>query len=305
MTRKLFFNILIYISIAFLVYYLFKYNYIDIKGLSFDPVYLVLSVFFLWGGFFASTFGWKRILNVHGVPSSVEDAIKSHGLSVFAKYIPGKVWVILGRASKISLGGYSLKTTSFASLKEQLIYLWLGFLQALCYLLVINSQVELLLLVVLLIVGLTLFNFSGWFRKIISFFYIRIFKKELEIPVVKTKEVLSVIGIITFYWLLWDIAFWLFIRSTFSDVHFIVSFIFPLSISLGLIAVIVPGGFGIREGLIVVGLTSFGIPLELATTISVAARLWFISGEVFIFLLALVLEKFGKKRNDSNRAGEE
>lgn len=298
MTRKLFFNILIYISIAFLIYYLYKYNYIDIKGLSFDPVFLVLSVVFLWGGFFASTFGWKRILNAHGIPSRVRDSVVSHGLSVFAKYIPGKVWVILGRASKISISGFSLKTTSFASLKEQLIYLWLGLLQALLYLVVSESQVELLLLVVLLIIGLTLFNFSGWFRRIISFFYKKIFKKELEIPVVKTKEVLSVIGIIAFYWLLWDIAFWLFIRSTFSDVHFIVSFIFPLSISLGLIAVIIPGGFGIREGLIVVGLTSFGIPLELATTISIAARLWFISGEVFIFLLALALEKFGLRKKN-------
>jgi len=158
--------------------------------------------------------------------------------------------------------------------------------------------------VVLLIIGLTLFNFSGWFRRIISFFYKKIFKKELEIPVVKTTEVISVIGIIAFYWLLWDIAFWLFVRSTFPDVKILVSFIFPLSISLGLIAIIIPGGLGIREGLIVVGLASFGIPLELATTISIAARLWFISGEVFIFILALMLEKFGEKRNDSSLFGE-
>jgi len=289
MTRKLFFNILIYLSLAFLVYYLYRYNYIDIKGLSFNLWYLTASIFFLWAGFVASTIGWKKVLNIHGIPVKSSDAIISHGLSVFAKYIPGKVWVILGRASKISIGGYPLKTTSFASLKEQLVYVWLGLIQALVFFCVSKGNVELLLLVILLIVGLTLFNFSGWFRQTLAFFFKKIFKKEFDVPRVSPKELFGLIGYIAFYWLLWDVAFWLFVKSVFSDTSVLVSFIFPLSVTLGLLAVIVPGGFGVREGLIVVGLTSFGVPLELAASISIAARLWFISGEIFLFLLALGL----------------
>jgi hypothetical protein len=39
-----------------------------------------------------------------------------------------------------------------------------------------------------------------------------------------------------------------------------------------------------------------GIPVEIATTISVISRLWFISGEVFIFILALSVNKISAKK---------
>ena len=39
-----------------------------------------------------------------------------------------------------------------------------------------------------------------------------------------------------------------------------------------------------------------GMPLEEATTIAIISRLWFITGEVFIFFLSLVLNKFSLRR---------
>jgi hypothetical protein len=38
-----------------------------------------------------------------------------------------------------------------------------------------------------------------------------------------------------------------------------------------------------------------GMPLEIATTIAIISRLWFISGEVFIFFVSLALNKFSLK----------
>ena len=35
-----------------------------------------------------------------------------------------------------------------------------------------------------------------------------------------------------------------------------------------------------------------GMAVEIATTIAVMSRLWFISGEVFLFLLSLSLNRF-------------
>lgn len=64
---------------------------------------------------------------------------------------------------------------------------------------------------------------------------------------------------------------------------------------LGLLAIIIPGGFGVREGIMVFYLVLLGIPLEIAGGIAVLARLWFIIGEIFIFLLAVGLNLFIKK----------
>ncbi len=302
--RKLFFNALIYISLAFLLAFLYKYNYIDVKGISFNPWLLGVSCIFLWAGFIGSALGWKKALSIHGIEVSRKEAISSHGLSVFAKFIPGKVWVILGRASKVSIIGHSLKTSSYASLKEQMVYVWLGLIQALVVFGVSHRNIELFVLVLLLIIALTLFNFSGWVRRIFAFVFKKVFKKELDIPRVGTKELFGLVGYIGLYWLLWDIAFWLFVSAVLPGCSILTAFVFPLSVTLGLLAIIVPGGLGVREGLIVIGLSAFGVPVELATAISIAARLWFLSGEVFIFILAffffLSLSLFKNKYHETS-----
>jgi uncharacterized membrane protein YbhN (UPF0104 family) len=298
--RKYFFNGLVYLSLVFLVVFLYRYNYIDVKGLRFNPFYLTGAIIFLWLGFFGSTLGWKKALLIHGVSISTRQAIVSHGLSVFAKFIPGKVWVILGRASKATLQGQSIRTASFASLKEQLVYVWLGLLQALIVFFVSHRNFELLLLILVLLAGLTLFNFSDWFRRISAYLFQKIFKKELDIPRVTPKELLQLIGYIALYWLCWDIAFWLFVKSIFPEAPILAAFVFPLSVTLGLLAIIVPGGLGVREGLIILGLSVYGIPVELATTISIASRLWYTTGELFIFVLALILDHVKRKSNPTN-----
>lgn len=285
--RKWFFNILIYLSLVFLVVYLYRYNYLNLGAASFNPWLLASSTFFLWMGFVGSALAWRKCLALHNIPVGRLGAIASHGLSVFAKFIPGKVWVVLGRASKVSLGGHSLKTASYASVKEQLVYVWIGLALGIVLLLVKDGSRELLLLVALLFLGLTIFNLSNWFRRLVALVYKRVTKREFDIPRITPKEMLSLAGSIATYWVLWSVGFWLFTKSIVADIPVAVALVFPLSVTLGLLAVIVPGGLGVREGFVVLGLSLFGVPVDIATTVSVAARLWFLSGEVFIFLLGL------------------
>ncbi|NHB68456.1 lysylphosphatidylglycerol synthase domain-containing protein [Perlabentimonas gracilis] len=285
--RKWFFNILIYLSLIFLVVYLFRYNYVDLKGIRFNYWYLSLSCILLWIGFIASALAWRKCLVLHNMPVSGVKAVVSHGLSVFAKFIPGKVWVVLGRASKVSSEGVSLKTASYASLKEQLVYIWLGLALGSFFLLFQNGNWELLLIVFTLFLGLTVFNLSDWFRRLVALAYKKITKHEFDIPRISAKEIIALAGSVAIYWVLWSAGFWFFTKSIIADISPFVAFAFPLSVTLGLLAIIVPGGLGVREGLMVVGLTALGTPIDVAATISIAARLWFLSGEVFIFLLGL------------------
>lgn len=297
--RKFFFNILLYISLIFLVVYLYRYNYVDIKGISFNIPLLIVSTIFLWLGFLLSSLGWHRALAVHGINISRKEAVISHGMSVFSKFIPGKIWVILGRASKVSLNKHSMETASFASLKEQLVYLWLGLLQSIILVAGPMRSMGSVSLLAALLVGLSAFIFSDWFRRLTSHLYFKILKKELSIPPIAKGEILKLLATISLYWICWDIAFLLFVKSIFPEAPAITAFIFPMSVTMGVLALFTPGGLGVREGLITLGLVSLGLPLEIAAAASIAARLWFTTGELFIFTFAFLLnlkQKFNRKR---------
>jgi uncharacterized membrane protein YbhN (UPF0104 family) len=217
-------------------------------------------------------------------------------MSIFAKYIPGKIWVILGRASKVAEGKYSLKTTSYASLKEQLLYIWAGLLLSAVPLFIYRGVDLYSLGVVILFIFMCFINFSDQFRLIVIRVIKKVFKKDIEIPHISFKESLNILFFITCYWVAWIIAFYLFSLSVYPETSVNIGFIFPLSVTLGLLAVIMPGGIGVREGILTGFMVLSGIPLEIATTISVISRLWFISGEVFIFLLALFVNKCFKMK---------
>ena len=125
-----------------------------------------------------------------------------------------------------------------------------------------------------------------------------LFKKKFEIPHVSIKEALPMLKTILGYWILWSLGFYILSLSIFPGTPIIATFAFPLSVCYGLLAVIVPGGIGVRESIIVFFLTACGMEPSLSVTISLIQRLWFITGEMFIFGLALIMKnKFKKSEN--------
>ena len=289
---KILFRILIYLSLAFLVIYLYKFDYFKVQGLKLDLIYLVPGTLLLWAGFLMSTMSWWKALKTHNINVSPKTALISQGLSVFSKYIPGKVWVILGRASFVSQEEHSMRNASYISLKEQLIYVWLGLLLGLGPLLYFYPFNGFVILVLVLTLFFTFFLYSRGFHSFIIQVLSYLFKKTLEVPLVTIKEVLPLITYVLGYWIIWMIAFYLFMLSFHIDFSVMVIFCWPLSISLGVLSLITPGGIGVREGIITGFMVLTGMAVEDAATIAVISRLWFITGEVFIFLLSLYLNRF-------------
>ncbi len=293
---KILFRILIYLSLAFLVVYLYKFDYLRVKGLDLDPAYIIPGTILLWGGFIMSTLSWWKALKIHNIHVSKRLALVSHGLSVFAKYIPGKVWTILGRASFISLEDHSIRSASYISLKEQLIYVWLGLLIGIGPLLYFYPFSGFVILVVFLTIFFTFFLYSKGFHQFVIRLLSKLIRKKLEVPLVTIREVIPLILYVLAYWGLWMLAFYLFVMAFHFEFSIAVIFSWPLSISLGVLSLITPGGIGVREGIMTGFMVLTGMPLEEATTIAVISRLWFITGEVFIFLLSLVLNKFSLRK---------
>lgn len=283
-------KVLLYLSFGFIIYYLYTFDYLFLSGLKHNSLLLVASLIFLWLGFVLSTLSWKNSLKVHQINITNQLAIYSHGISVFAKYIPGKVWVILGRASIVSERTSSLSILSTISLKEQLVYLLTGLIVSLFAVVWLPLNPLYSLFVGITALALGLFLFSRIIHQLILRIIKQLFKKQLDIPHVTIREALPMLKSILAYWFFWSFGFYLLVLAMHPGASVIITFAFPLSVCYGLLAIIVPGGIGVRESIIVFFLTSAGMDTSFSITVSLLQRLWFISGEIFIFGLAIFMK---------------
>lgn len=288
---KRLFNILLYISFIFLIIYLYNQDYIDTdwKQISLWPLGLSVILFFI--GITFSSISWWKSLQVHDILISKSLAIVSHGLSIFAKYIPGKIWVIMGRATYVSAWNHSFTAASVASLKEQLIYVWVGLGVSAIPMFMFYGLDYFSIMVMAIFLAFSFFIFSEGFNRFIIRILNRILKKELNIPAISLRNSLSIALYCLVYWVIWMAGFFFLAYSLQDEVTILVVFAFPLSVTLGILAVIFPGGIGVREGIMTGFLTHSGMPVQDAASLSVMARLWFMSGEIFIFVLALILRR--------------
>lgn len=279
---------LMYLSVLFLVWYLTKVDYLVLDWSEIRWGYFTVSVLFLFLGFTFSALSWRKSLNLSGINVSKRTAIYSHGVSVFAKYIPGKIWVILGRASIVSEKGYSLVKCSASSLNEQLVFLLSGFFTSLVFIAFISVPFYIVAAVILTAGGILFLLLSKKVNQLATFLVLRLFKKNIDIPMISARAFRGLLFYTLFYWLIWSLAFFLLVKAFYSDASIMSGLIFPISGCYGLLAFFLPGGIGVREGIITYFLTQIGVPLPTATAISVGQRLWFITGEVYMFLLALL-----------------
>lgn len=290
----------IYISILFLFIYLYKLNYFnEIKVVSLWLVFL--SLLFLCFGFFTTGLAWWKNLTEYNYHVSISECFAGIGLSIFGKYIPGKLWVVVGRAAYISeKRNLSLKSISLISLNDQFITIWVGLLLGALGLFILGGFHLWGWLAILLWCGLSLVLFSRVFHILVEYMATRILKKKIVITSLKLKTTLSLLPWYILTWLLWSIAFYCFVAGLSSNnISLGTGLIFPLAGSLGIIAIISPGGIGVREGIMVGLLNLTGISIQEATTISIASRLWFLIGEGFIFVLGLLADKTNTLKTNS------
>jgi hypothetical protein len=283
-------QLIIVFSLVFLVIYLMQHNLINLSLLRLNESFYV-SLIFLFLGFVLSGFSWWYAVVIHKVKISILFGILSHGLPIFTKYIPGKIWTILGRASKVaSHTNKPVSELSFISLKEQLVYLLIGILISIVPVYLLYGLSFFFMFVLLSGMGLGLIIFNKNIHNLMLWVLGKFMKKPLELPLLSIKNGLKLSFFNVLLWIAWTLAFYFFgcsIEDSFGLNH---AFVFPISVVYGVLAIFMPGGIGVRESIITAYLVLSGVEIELATTISVLSRIWFMLGEVFIFLLALLLQ---------------
>ena len=292
---KLLSKYFVYISIVFLLIYLKKSDLLIFpKVVSYTS--LVLSIFCLFVGFVFTSFTWLVILRKFDLPVNIKNSLASIGLSIFGKYIPGKLWIIVGKSGYIAeQEKLPIKKLSLIALNEQVIYLWTGLILGAIGLVAVDGVGT---WGGTILISLTFFSvtiFTTFPQKLLVYLYQKLTNRKLAVPSISFSRVITIIPFFFFTWIFWCIGFYFFVSSIVDDVIFpYIGLGFSLATTLGVVAVIAPGGIGVREGVLVGFLTLSGMTMENATTVSVASRLWYLSGEVFIFLLGYFIHNYGE-----------
>jgi uncharacterized membrane protein YbhN (UPF0104 family) len=289
---KSWFKYSVYVSLLFLLIGLTQSNFFIVPEVYsiFD---LIISFVLLFSSFIVGAICWKEILRKNHYHIQSRECLASVGLTVFAKYLPGKILTIIGRAvyvgEKHSLPVHQL---SSISLDAQLITLWLGLMFGALGVFLLGGVRIWGWLILILWVGLTVIIFCQLPRSSAEYLIKKILKKTVTLPRLATKSVFAVLPWFIFYWTLSSVSFYMLVNSLTSiDVPLGVGLGFPLAGSLGVMAFIVPGGLGVREGAIIAYLSLVDISVPVATTISIASRLWYLVGEVFIFFVGWMADR--------------
>jgi len=289
------FKYFIYISLIFLVIALIKADYLVIPKI-YSYFYLVLSIIFLFIGFIFNCISWKEVLNKADLKINLKNSIASVGLSIFCKYIPGKIWTIVGKADYIAgKNNCSVKKISSLSLNAQFITLWVGLILGEIGLFLLKGLKIWESIILIIWLFLTIIIFTDIAHKFTVKIISKFFNKNINIPRLKFANVLKVLPWFLLYWVFWCLAFYFLTKSmTGNNVSLNVGLGFPLAGTLGILAIIAPGGIGVRESILLSYLTLAGLNIQEATTISVVSRLWFLTGEFFIFIIAVIFDRINK-----------
>jgi len=244
---------------------------------------------------------WHLIVKTEISTLTYKDAFISTGKFIFSKYIPGKLWVIIGKAGylkeKYNRGFINLTSYSFYYM---LISIFSGTLVGLAILYFIDLHWFIGVVIgALILTTIVSFGFKPGISltsRLLTF----IFRKEIILPHVTSKITFQMCLLSIGNWLIWALAFYLLLLSfkDFGTVNIIAGLLFPLSSVVGIIVIIAPGGLGFREGFLTLGLTALGMTAKDAASVAVLSRMWFLIGEVFIFLIAFIIDWGEKKRTN-------
>ena len=289
---KKYFTVFLYVSILFLIIALINGDFLHIP-LIYSTWKIVLSLILLFLGFVFDALAWQKIINSHGNNSvKLNDAIASMGLSIFGKYIPGKFWIILGRAGFLAKK-YDLneKDAAIISLNAQFLSLWVGLLLGGFGVLLIGNTAWYGLLGLGLWLVLTFILFTRAPHKLSEGVFNRLFNKQISIPSLNFNSISAIMPWYFINWLLWIASFYFLVDAlTIISVSPLVGFIFAIGGTIGLVVIFAPGGIGVREGVLFAFLMLCGLEAPVATSISIASRLWFLCGEFFIFFMGYLLK---------------
>ncbi len=253
---------------------------------KFNYFYLISSFIVLVVYYFLIFFGWHIILKKLKVKIKFFQTIKIRAISELGRYMPGKVWHLLGRVyftKRMGLSTIKIVTSFGLELASSIIAGLMVFLIFFPFFIKTDLTINFL---PFLIIGIPL-GLICIHPKILNSilnFGLKIIKKQRINIELKYKDMLMLVLMYCSFWLVVGFGFFLLINSIYSiqfSKIFIVVSIYAIGWVIGFLSLITPGGIGVREG-VLAGLLALYMPLPIAIIISFVSRIWSIAVELLL-----------------------
>jgi len=283
-----------YLLVLVVIFFLVKYVYENWQAVSlyqwqFKYGLLAISFGLVFLNFLFFIQIWRGLLfKSSSFNLSFKKGFKIWFYSNLGKYVPGKLWSVMGMVYLCEKEGIPKAATLTSAILNQLLNIIGGLI-----LVLILSGTKFLS-------GVPRLTYLPLALILLLFLYPKVMEKSLNWGLKKLKKEPVKINLsfkenivfTLFFMLAWGVyglAFNVFILSltdySFSLFPFLTS-IFVFSYLAGFLSIFVPGGLGVREGLLIYYLSGY-FPLPVATLIALLSRLWMTAAEVLGFFVSL------------------
>jgi len=300
--KNLLMVIILIVSIYFLVEKLVS-NWNEVQAYDWEISYfyfLISLVGLIIYYLVAHAFQWRPILSTLGVKLTFYKSLKYWTIGQLGRYLPGKVWFVLGRLYFCSKEGIR-KSIVLLSIFLELFFLAITSIFIFLVSLLFAKQVQLntnyIYALIVIIFLAFIFIHPKVFSKIINFILKKIKKPLLKIEITKF-QILKFSLLISFLWFFQGFLFFIFSKSIYSQLgwSFLPLFIgaYALAWFLGLISFVTPGGIGVREVILTYFLGNY-LPSYIIVVIVILFRLILTAIEFGLGAILSMHHKFGKK----------
>jgi hypothetical protein len=266
----------------------------------FESFPLILSTLIFILSYFIQIWAWYLITSKLSIALPLLETLESWFYSQFGKYLPGKVWLLLGRfyfyESKgksrrgISIGLYLETVTTIMAAGLIFVVALILFKEGLFY-----SGKQLWWLILLFLFAFISLH-PRVLQKILSWLLTQFKREPISLPI-SYLDILWILFVCIMAWVVGGVGFYLFVDSIFPvSPHQILFLTGALAFSsiLGLIAIFAPSGLGVREGTLVY-LLSYIMPGSVAVVISILTRIWMTLIEIGLTGVIYLLGQFQKR----------
>ncbi len=233
-------------------------------------------------------FVWNLLLRSFGYSLEFKKLFVIWWLAAMGRYLPGKMWQLVGLAVLAEHEGVPAEVTTSTSILTQMLSIISGLLIAIPTVLVVKPDSLFVLLIA--IFALLIAVYPPIFQRLVNFVGKRFRGIEIEVKLSVIK-LLEIIGFYLLGWVAYGVGFNMFLHGI-ADIEItpLIIPIYAFSYVVGLISIFVPGGLGVREGLITLFLGKW-ISSGVASATAIAARIWMTLIEVIFFVAAIGMSR--------------
>jgi len=310
---QVFLSLLVLFVVSFFFYREFQKNWEIVRSydLKINLLYIVLSFSAIVVTYLLTTYGWFFTLNfLSNHKITFPESVAMVNTSNLTKYIPGKVWSYALQMYWLAKLGFSKSLVLYVNLVNLYVSLMTALIVGLGYL-VLSPDVFPLSMTVPLLSILVLFEFcfikfnSTIINRLLAAFN-AVFKRDIQYFEITVNMLLYLHGIYVVAAFSFGMGAYLLCFGIGFEVatNRILQVMSSLMISevAGFIAVITPGGLGVREGVMYLLLKGVS-PGALSFILPLAMRLVSMIADIFFGTAGLVLFKqFNEKAASENRS---